>query len=430
MGDHHEQAWLEACQRQFELHLKWGPISRWSQRDFENLSELISEKTGILVSVTTLKRALGRVRFKGMPFHSTLNAMVQFLGHSDWAHFKSHPEFLELVEQTPPGPVNHRFSLSSRPFWVGFALLALLNTGFWILHIYRQPQPKKPGFAAWDAVQFHSQDGTSDSIPHQVNVEYAIPPGLREDLLLVSFGDGRLDFAQIDSSGNGHLTHRYTDYGYYPVKLFSNRRLVSLIPVLITNPTWLVAASNDGHRDVVYVKPALREGVLTLREKDAYRFVQDTLTRVSTQFRKFRDFGADGDNCTTEFRIRCPANASNTHTPKVHVKLSFKNETAHITLDNSNTARNIYHKVADYTMPVAEQLRIFRQDVSDWSVLSFETKNKTYRIRLNDKLLYEGRYNSALGALYGMNLRFVGIGEIDHILVYNSKGNLVFKENF
>ena len=187
MGENNEQAWLRACQRQFELHLKWGPISQWSQRDFENLSELISEKTGILVSVTTLKRALGRVKFQGMPFQTTLNAMVQFLGHTDWAHFKSHPEFLDIVKDAPvmtePG-----FGSSTRRFWLGFAFFAVLNAGLWLWFLNRQTVEKEVDDEKMELVRFHTEESMADSVPHQVNLEYSVPSGLWRDLLLVSFG--------------------------------------------------------------------------------------------------------------------------------------------------------------------------------------------------------------------------------------------------
>jgi hypothetical protein len=278
--------------------------------------------------------------------------------------------------------------------------------------------------------RLQTQEGKADSIPHMVHVDYSVPKSLWKDLLLISFGDGHLDFAKIDSAGRGQLSHRYLDFGYYPVKLFSNRRLLSLLPVLIANPTWLVSVADEHNRNMISVKPILREGVLTLREKDAYRFTQDTLTRVGVQFRKFQDFGVEGDNCTAEFRIRCPANTSNRHTPKVTIKLSFRNESAYFTLDKSNTARSYYHKISDFIMPLTDQIRYFRQDISDWSILTFENQNKNYRIRLNDKIIYEGKYSQKLGPLYGIQMRFVGIGEIDHVLIYDKNRNLVFRENF
>jgi len=56
-------------------------------KDFDYLSELIKERLGERVSASTLKRIWGYITSSGMPRHSTLDVLAQFVGKKDWDSF-------------------------------------------------------------------------------------------------------------------------------------------------------------------------------------------------------------------------------------------------------------------------------------------------------------------------------------------------------
>ena len=51
------------CLSEIEAKLGWGDSNNWSNADFEELSLLIQAETGIKLSVTTLKRVWGKVKY-------------------------------------------------------------------------------------------------------------------------------------------------------------------------------------------------------------------------------------------------------------------------------------------------------------------------------------------------------------------------------
>ena len=57
------------------------------QRDLEGLADAIEEKSGIKLSLSTLKR-LWKEDFDQTPHPSTLQALVSILGYKDWQDFK------------------------------------------------------------------------------------------------------------------------------------------------------------------------------------------------------------------------------------------------------------------------------------------------------------------------------------------------------
>ncbi|MGE8293870.1 MAG: hypothetical protein ACN6ON_19415, partial [Sphingobacterium sp.] len=72
-----------------ENQLEWGETTSWSTADFEKLSEKIQEKTGVILSVSTLKRIFGRVDYQSTPSLTTLNTLAQFIDYEDWRTFRN-----------------------------------------------------------------------------------------------------------------------------------------------------------------------------------------------------------------------------------------------------------------------------------------------------------------------------------------------------
>src|SRR5205823_517844 len=85
---------LIRCRQLIEEKVGWGRSDGWATQDFERLSERIAEQTGVSLSVTTLKRVWGRVKYESAPTATTLTTLVQFVGYENWPHFKriSQPE--------------------------------------------------------------------------------------------------------------------------------------------------------------------------------------------------------------------------------------------------------------------------------------------------------------------------------------------------
>src|SRR5919199_27786 len=104
---------LLRCRRLIEEKMGWGSPDSWSTQDFEQLSERIGEHTGVSLSVTTLKRVWGRVKYNSAPTTTTLNALSAFVGYESWREFKNTTLIKEsaVAQQAvvePPRPVEVR----------------------------------------------------------------------------------------------------------------------------------------------------------------------------------------------------------------------------------------------------------------------------------------------------------------------------------
>ena len=82
-----EQRFIDLCKKQVAQKFSFGNGQGYTQRDLEILSIYIEEKTGVIISLSTLKR-LWKDNYKQSPQIATLNALAIILEYKDWQTFK------------------------------------------------------------------------------------------------------------------------------------------------------------------------------------------------------------------------------------------------------------------------------------------------------------------------------------------------------
>src|ERR1700761_4680811 len=94
---------LEQCKRLIEASLGWGDPVSWTNEDFDTLSDRIAEKTSVRLSMSTLKRIWGKVKYDSSPTMATLNALARFAGFDGWRDFLAH-ESAPATNASPQSP--------------------------------------------------------------------------------------------------------------------------------------------------------------------------------------------------------------------------------------------------------------------------------------------------------------------------------------
>lgn len=82
-----EQEFLNICKREIEEKFSFGHKQNYTQRDLVLLIRHIEEKTGVIISLSTLKR-VWKNKFKQNPQLATLDALVGILDYENWQDFK------------------------------------------------------------------------------------------------------------------------------------------------------------------------------------------------------------------------------------------------------------------------------------------------------------------------------------------------------
>jgi hypothetical protein len=86
-----EKDYLTICINELEKKVKWGNRNEWTNFHFTTLSSQISSVSGIIISISSVRRLMGQDKFYKKEYNpqmGTKNALAQYLGYLNWADFK------------------------------------------------------------------------------------------------------------------------------------------------------------------------------------------------------------------------------------------------------------------------------------------------------------------------------------------------------
>ena len=165
--NHSEREYITLCKRLIEekFHFQNG-TGTLRQRDLEYLADSIEEKSGIKLSLSTLKR-LWKKDYDQTPHPSTLQALVSVLGYKDWHEFK--------LQQTPfPAPLTITANKKSNRFnlWIVLPVVVTVVVLFWLIAFRSQPRKIKPIIKG--SITFTGNKTVAKGVPSTVIFNYDV----------------------------------------------------------------------------------------------------------------------------------------------------------------------------------------------------------------------------------------------------------------
>lgn len=215
-----------------EQQLDWGESAAWQSKDFENLNQLILEKTKVSLSASTLRRLWGRVEYNHMPSTTTLDTLARFAGFENWRAFTRHHPASEMapkaVEVLPD-----KTKVKSG-WWLIIALVIISVITISLVNGYVK-KTSAPANAA-SAYSFRSRPVTR-SIPNSVVFNYNAKSAPTDSVFIQqSWDDSKR--AQVSKNSHQHTSVYYRP-GFYKAKLVVNHTIVKESPLLIPTNDWL-----------------------------------------------------------------------------------------------------------------------------------------------------------------------------------------------
>ena len=270
-----ENSQITLCLQLIEQKLGWGSSADWATQDFERLSEKIALQTGVMLSISTLKRIWGKVKYESAPTLSTLNALASFLDHENWHVFKQKSMGSPAVESTigetstveTPAVLIHEAEteeveevklaatevvskssgrLSRKLWWTLLGSLVILISAF-IIFSYYSRKPDKPSHD----FEFSSRP-ISHNIPNSVVFTYEASGSLTDSVYIQQSWDSTRRVA-VNKNGKSH-TSVYYEPGFFQAKLVAGNRIVKEHPLLVPTDGWLGLISTQ--EVPVYLKPS------------------------------------------------------------------------------------------------------------------------------------------------------------------------------
>ncbi|MFC5408759.1 hypothetical protein ACFPMF_05540 [Larkinella bovis] len=416
---------LQRCRTLIEAKVNWGDSSQWQNQDFETLSERILAETGVSLSVSTLKRIWGKVRYQSEPTVTTLNTLARFIGYENWRVFQNQTtgeptEPAPVLSPEQPGPTP-AISPASKywPWAIALLLLAGL-VGIWAFQ--NRVEPLQYGELAF------TSRPVARGLPNTVLFDYDATDSNADSVFIQQSWDPRRRY-RVAKDG-----HQYTSTYYYPgyfrAKLVLNDSIVKEHDVYITTDGWLGTINDDSIPTYFPDRQIRKKDQIALTETDLIAQgvdFQKTIPEVSLQY--VQPLGElSASHFVFETELQSTFNRSNAVCQHARIMLLCSNGMHSIPLSVKGCVGQLYLSLADQSVSgKTTDLSGFGVDFSDWVKVRCEVNQKKARIFVNGNLAYTGDFQEDPGKIVGLRYFFHGTGSVKSARFSDGKNETVLR---
>ena len=331
-----EQYYIKLCRKQIEKKFSFGGIHGYTQRDLEILSQRLEEKTGVIISLSTLKR-FWKSDFKQSPQIATLNALAALLGYRDWQDFK------QSSQKSPS---------YSRPLIVGIVigLSAIFITAYILrdLNTSSGNEVKATSPIVNGPVEFSAEKTVTSGIPNTVIFKYDVT-NVVADSFFISQTWNELHKVRIDPEGNA-LSSIYYESGYHRARLIANDSMIAMQPIHILSDGWEPHIYYDG-RQLIPIdfrgKHYISDGMLHLSNDLLAEKKVDTTKYYYTRISNSQQFNVSTDNFTFTTRMKGDRLANNTLCPWMNLIIVNEKHIFRVVFQNKGCEKYAMYKLGE-----------------------------------------------------------------------------------
>ncbi|MGF6850163.1 hypothetical protein QFZ51_005398 [Chitinophaga sp. W3I9] len=454
MNNSFEINYIRKCLELAEARLNRGDASEWTSYDFEKLSAAIEEATGVILSVTTLKRLWGKLKYTNMPATTTLNTLAQFAGYADWREFKrlatllpgdittaatSHKAMVEslpvddatsLNMATGETPVSQTVSgyatgngvttathspaatPPKRSKWT-YWLLALVPIGILVYALLlSNTKPGKP--IDTTAFSFSSNKVVMDGVPNSVIFSYNAAAAGKDSVFIAQTWDIRRKMPV--SAKEKTYTAIYYEPGYFKAKLMVGKQIVKEHELMISSGGWLAMVEQEPGTPLYFRKNEVIKGNgLEVNEAllSAYHVPLQPVP-PALRFYNVQPLGdLQTDHFTFETTLKSGFQLGTAACQRVEVLLLCKNDLISIPLCAPGCVGDLSLFAAGVALSSRNtDLSKFGADLAKWVKLRVVAKDRHLQFFVNDSAAAELTFSNPPSGIVGVQYRFNGTGAV------------------
>ncbi|WP_428331563.1 hypothetical protein [Mucilaginibacter sp.] len=423
-----EEPYISLWREFLEQSLGWEHSDSWSEYDFEKLREIIFSKTNCRLSLSTLKRIWGRVRYTNTPAIATLNVLARTIDFEDWRAFKKAMDGKMIAPEHASTDkkifyLRYRCLLTNIGTVTGSVLIILL-----IIEISKNSFLNNDKYDVTKEV-FKSRI-VSDQMPNSVVFNYDAANDPSADIYLQQSWD-KTRTEKLDKLKKQHTSVYYYP-GYFDAKLVGNGQVRKTSSVFLKTNGWMGII--DKSPIPVYLNSDSTDlpGGLGIKTQTFERIKGSTvLNDAWVHFYNFRYFdGASGHDFIFETILRNTSRPEQSSCRKVTIEIvGTKNEISIplsdkgciATLDLSLGSETIYGKDHD--------LSAFGCDFNAFQHLSCTIQHDQLSISLGEKMIFSRTIRQDIGKIVGIVIGFEGAGEIKSVKLGNRQ-KIIYQQVF
>lgn len=415
MTTNHDTEYLQLGIKLIEQKLNWPASNEWRNYEFTELSEKILDATGVNLSVTTLKRVFGKVKYESLPSSATLNALAAFLGYKSWMDFKS-KEKLYKEETTGPAVVAVRkFSLLKRlwPVSAAAGVVAILAFSFLSGKTKNlMVNEKEIVFTSKPLAQ-----GLPNSVVFNVDLKGSTPS---KAIIQQSWDSTRTIALQ---KGQKEATGIYYFPGYFRAKLILDNKVIKEHDLFIRSEKWMATIDHQPIPTYVKEKDLLLNEEMSVSQ-DVVKEIKTVTTPTWLTYHLVKPFNhLESDNFTLISSIKniYAEGPAVCKTAKIFVLCSKGAFIIPFTIPGCVSDINL--KASDLYLPgKSSDLSSLSTDISDWSLIRINVTDRVLGVYINDYLVRQEKYKEDAGEVVGLRFSFLGAGSVKGIKLLDQGG--------
>jgi hypothetical protein len=419
-----EQEYLTLCKQLIENKFRLLPHNgTLRQRDLEYLADGIEERSGIKLSLSTLKR-LWKSDYDQVPHPSTLQALVSVLGYSDWQEFRLKQAPL------PAAPVAEKRTRRLNLWMILPAVAALIVFSWLIAFRSGQPAGKKP--VVKGPVTFTGNKTVAQGVPSTIVFNYDVHNVVADSFFFQQSWNER-ERIQIDPQ-----KHYYSAIYYYPgfhrAKLIANDSILKRFKVHITTDGWLPLV-HHAYRDSapVYLSKdrSVRDGALHVSMDDLIASHVDVNGGFNLSYFNVREFGDTySDNFSVDTKVILDSVGTNA-CPGFSLVVMCEEDIFFVSMVTKGCERYNNIKMGEvYEDGVQNDLSLLGRDLYQWQQLQIRVVNKQAIISLDGQPVRTIRFKKDFGKIMGLAYHFTGTGGVDYVKLKNGENKVVYEDEF
>jgi hypothetical protein len=409
----------------------WGdPHTRPRQRELEQLADQIEQRSGIRLSLSTLKR-LWRDDVIQLPHPSTLNALVSVLDHATWADFKQATAPTLHSGSTPAAAVPHPTRRRATAWWWTAAASAALVTLLVLLQATNRTTGLRPLTLPAD-IPFQADKTVTLGVPNTVQFRYDVS-GIDADSFFIQQSWDPRDKEAIDPAGHYRSSVYYLP-GFHRAKLIVNDSIVRKVRIHIKTDGWLpLAEYTDNSHEPFYLDKLATAGTgdLHITEAQLAAAGVDVSKRYQLRYYNIRDFDhIRSDSFTLRARVKLDS-IQHIPCPKAHVTIVTEEDIFYVQLTTPGCVGDLYLGMGETRLHGKEHdLSALGCDLYTWQTLQVQNIGKQVTISLNHRPIHTLSYKKDFGRIVGIVFNLSSPGAIDDVSLQNGKGETIYETTF
>jgi hypothetical protein len=409
-----ERELILLCRAKIEQLLNWGDSSLWTNSDFELLSDKIFEKTTVRLSISTLKRIWGKVKYDNSPTAATLNALANFLDYASWRDFESeNNKNSQPTHEVVEAPIVPTQGTKSRVIRIS-TMVTIVIASIIVVSLLvkgRSPHRFDPALATFTHREI------TDDLPNSVVFDYDVSAYHADSAFIQQSWDPmRRDKVSVD--GKTH-TSVYYQPGYFQAKLIVNDTVIKQDVVWIKTKGWKASLEKNGMQTPIYLPDdAYRvDGKMvftseTLKEKLGTPVFVNTVSTLNNvealddDLSSF-DFETSIRNTSTVEESACRWVEVTLLTDGMAIIMPLMTKGCSSEADVLTLNRYISGKEND--------LSAFGCEFKDFEKFKISLHDSLLTASINDKTIFSEKENHPVGKIVGIRIGFQGAGEVQYV---------------